>query len=139
MSFPLPTVPNFKVVVSEPGHVKLIWADFPPELKAGHQLLGFRIYRSSNKDELGQLIADESLLNTNVFQFDDTDPQAGPNRYYVVVAVEQNGFGQSPFGQVPHGEPNSNGFDLLPFNTRPFGAPLLGFGQSPFDTQGYGF
>lgn len=137
--FPLPPVPNFRVQSGEPGLVKLRWADYPISVRDGHTLLGFRIYRSSTKDELGQLIADESLLKTNVFQFDDTDPQAGSNRHYVCVAVEKGGLDAEPFGSAPFGSPNTNGLSLFPFNQRVFGSPLQGYGQSPFDELGYGF
>jgi hypothetical protein len=137
--FPLPIVPNFRVASGEPGFVRLNWADYPLSVKEGHRLVGFRIYRSEIKDELGQLIADERLLNTNVFQFDDTDPQAGPDRFYVVVAVEEAGGGESPFGEAPYGDPDTNGFSFPPYSQRPFGSPLRGYGASPFDLLGYGF
>ncbi len=137
--FPLPSVPNFRVVAGEPGLVRLTWADYPVAQKEGHRLLGFRLYRSANKDELGELIADESTLAPNVFRFDDTDSQAGPNRHYVCVAVEDMGFGDAPFGAGPFGEPSSNGFSLFPFNQRPLGSPVRGYGQSPFGIEGYGY
>ena len=139
MSFPLPPVPNFRVTSGEPGFVRLNWADFPVNLKEGHRLNGFRIYRSENKDELGEKIADESMLGPNVFQFDDTDPQAGPNRFYVCVAVEETGDGSSPYGQSPYGDPNLNGVGFAPFNQIPFGSPLRGYGLSPYGAEGYGF
>ena len=138
-SFPLPPVPNFRVVTAEPGHVRLIWADYPPEVKQGHRLKGFRIYRSANMEELGERIADEVLLGPGVFQFDDFDSQAGPDRGYICVAVEDSGFGEAPFGAGPYGEPDTNGYGLLPYNSRPFGAPLRGWGQAPFGLEGYGF
>lgn len=137
--FPLPPVPNFRVITAEPGHVKLIWADYPPEVKEGHQILGFRIYRSENKDELGVRIADESILGPGVFQYDDTSPDAGPQRGYVGVAIEQAGYGQSPFGVSQYGEPDFTGFSLLPYNTRPFGSPLKGWGEAPYGVEAYGF
>lgn len=139
MISPLPPVPNFRVITAEPGHVRLIWADYPPEARQGHTLKGYRIYRSANRDELGVRIADESQLGPGIFQFDDTDPQAGPDRGYVCVAVEEAGFGNAPYGDAPFGEPDSNGYGQLPFNTRPFGAPLRGWGQAPFGVEGYGF
>jgi hypothetical protein len=106
-------------------------------VKEGHTLAGFRIYRSENKDELGQVIADERVLKTNVFQFDDTDPQAGPDRFYVLVGIEEAGGGASPFGMVPFGDPNTNGLGYPPYNQRPFGSPLRGYGAS-FDVLGFG-
>lgn len=130
--FPLPVVPNFRVSQGSPGFVRLNWADYPVNVKDGHKLLGYRIYRSATKDELGKKIADESLLNTNVFQFDDTDPQAGPDRYYTVVAVEEGGGGETPFGISPYGNPDTTGFSFPPFSQRPFGSPLRGFGNLPF-------
>ncbi len=137
--FPLPPVPNFRVTQGSPGFVRLNWADYPVTVKGGHRLLGFRVYRSENKDELGELIADEEALGANAFQFDDTDPQAGPNRYYVIVAVEEGGSGESPFGDAPYGNPDTTGFSFPPFSQRPFGSPLRGYGQAPFDIEAYGF
>ena len=138
-SFPLPPVPNFRVVTAEPGHVRLIWADYPPEVKQGHKIKGFRIYRSATQEELGERIADIALLGPGTFQFDDLDPEAGPDRAYICVAVEESGFGESPYGQAPFGEVDTNGYGLLPYNSRPFGAPLRGWGQAPFGLEGYGF
>lgn len=119
--------------------MKLRWADFPLSVKEGHRLLGFRIYRSSSPDELGEKIADETTLGFGVFQYDDTDPQAGPSRHYVCVAVEEAGLDAEPFGSAPFGSPNTNGLSLFPFNQRVFGSPLQGYGQSPFDELGFGF
>jgi hypothetical protein len=138
-SFPLPPVPNFRVAAQEPGLVRLNWADYPPAVKDGHAIIGFRVYRSDVKDELGKRIADESALGSATFQFDDTSPEAGPSRHYVCVAVEDSGFGRAHYGQSPFGDPNSNGFSLLPYNTRPFGSPLRGWGEAPYGVQPYGF
>lgn len=134
----LPIVPNFRVTSGAPGFVRLNWADYPASVKAGHALLGFRIYRSANKDELGELIADESLLETNVFQFDDSDPEAGPDRYYIIVAVEEAG-DAAPFGTSPYGSPDTNGFSYPAYSQRPFGSPLRGYGNAPFGEEAYGF
>ena len=136
--FPLPPVPNFRVAQGSPGFVRLNWAHYPLSVKDGHQLSGFRIYRSTNKDELGQIIADERLLDANTSQFDDTDPQAGPSRNYVCVAVEESGLDSEPFGLAPFGSPNTNGLSLFPFNQRVFGSPLQGYGRAPFNELGYG-
>jgi hypothetical protein len=92
-----------------------------------------------NKNEIGELIADESLLNTNVLQFDDTDPQAGPDRFYVLVAVEEGGAGDAPFGESPYGNPDTTGFSFPPYSQRPFGSPLRGYGRAPFGVEAYGF
>src|SRR5258706_8055735 len=97
---PLPPVPNFRVTSGAPGFVRLNWADYPVNIKEGHGILGFRLYRSDVKDELGEKIAGESILGPSVFQFDDTDPQAGPDRFYVLVAAEEAGDGASPFGDA---------------------------------------
>lgn len=137
--FPLPHIPNFRVASGEPGLVRLFWADYPVGVKAGHKLLGFRVYRSSLKDELGERIADEAILGPGVFQFDDTDPQAGPDRYYSVVAVEEAGGGETPFGEAPYGNPDTNGFSIPAYSQRPFGSPLRGYGQAPFGVEAYGF
>ena len=137
-TFPLPVVPNFRVTSGEPGLVQLNWADYPLQVKDGHKLLGFRIYRSDVKDQIGERIADESILGPTAFNFNDTDPQAGPDRHYVCVAVEETGLGKSPYGQTPYGEKNSNGFGLFPFGFRPQGAPLRGFGEAPYGVEAYG-
>ncbi len=137
--FPLPPVPNFRVTSGSPGFVRLNWADYPLSVKEGHQLSGFRIYRSAAKDQIGDLIAGEGILNTNVFQFDDTDPQAGPDRYYALVAVEKSGGGESPFSVAPYGDPDTNGFSFFPYSQRPFGSPLRGYGRSPFGIEAFGF
>lgn len=136
--FPLPPVPNFRVAQGAPGFVRLNWADYPVSIKTGHRLLGFRVYRSSFRDELGEKIADEKTLGPGSFQFDDTDPQAGPDRYYVIVAVEDGGSGDSPFGEAPYGNPDTNGFSFPPYSQRPFGSPLRGFGHAPFGID-FGF
>lgn len=137
--FPLPPVPNFRVAQGSAGFVRLNWADYPLSVKEGHKLVGFRIYRSANQDEIGTLIADEQTLKTNVFHFDDTDPQAGPARYYTCVGVEEAGVDAEPFGSAPFGSPNTNGISLFPYSQRVFGSPLQGYGRAPFDQLGYGF
>ncbi len=139
MTSPLPPVPNFRVISAEPGIVRRIWADYPPQVKTGRRLKGFRIYRSNVSGELGKRIADEKVLGPGVFQFDDTSAEGGPDRRYVLVAVEESGLGLASFGLVPYGEPDTNGFGLLPFNTRPFGAPLRGWGEAPFGAEAYGY
>jgi len=126
------------VASAESGFVRLTWADYPLSVKEGRRLKGFRIYRSEVPGEIGQRIADESVLGPGANQFDDTSPGASPTKGYVCVAVEDSGFGDAPFGQTPFGEPDYNGFSLLPFNTRPFGAPLRGWGEAPFGALGYG-
>lgn len=138
-TFPLPPVPNFRVIQGSVGQVDIIWADYPSNVKADHILLGFRLYRSDTKNQLGELIADESVLTPKTFNYSDTDPQAGPTRHYVLVAVENIGEGETPYGDVPYGEPNSAGFGLFPINSRPFGSPQKGFGNAPFGQLGYGF
>lgn len=134
---PLPPVPNFRVSSGEPGFVRLNWADYPLSVKEGHRLVGFRVYRSAVKEELGEKIADEKSVGPSVFQFDDTDSQAGPSRFYVVVGVEEAGGGESPFGEAPYGDPDTNGFSFPPYSQRPFGSPLRGYGAA-FDLLGYG-
>jgi hypothetical protein len=119
--------------------VRLNWADYPISVKEGHKLLGFRVYRSTTKDELGEKIADETSLGPGAFQFDDTDPQAGPGRYYLIVAVEEAGGGESPFGAGPYGDPDTNGFSFPPYSQRPFGSPLRGYGQAPFGVEAFGY
>jgi hypothetical protein len=136
---PLPPVPNFRVASAEPGFVRLTWADYPASVKQGHRLKGFRVYRSGAPGELGQRIADESILGPTANQFDDVGPDASPARGYVCVAVETSGFGEAHYGQTPFGEPDSNGFSLLPYNTRPFGAPLRGWGEAAYGREAYGY
>lgn len=137
--FPLPPPPNFRVASVEPGFIRLTWSDYPVELKQNRRLKGFRLYKSSVKDELGKRIADEKILNAETFQYDDHEPDAGPDRFYTLVAVEDSGWGEGPFGIGPYGQPDSGGFDLMPYNSRPCGSPMRGYGEAPFGIEPYGF
>lgn len=137
--YPLPPVPNFRVARQEPGLVQLNWADYPIGVKQGHKILGFRVYRSDTKDQLGKRIADESLLGPDAASYDDTSPEAGPDRFYLVVAIEETGFGLSPFGQPPFGGLVFTGWGWLPYNSRPFSSPMRGWGEGPYNERPYGF
>jgi len=136
--FPLPHPPNFRVSESSPGQVKLDWSDYPAEEKAGHRLLGFRLYRSATKDELGIRLADERVLGPGIFQHVDTAPGAGASQYYLLVAVEEMGSGLAPFGQGPFGESDPTGFENAPFNRRPHGSPRRGWGEAAVGEDGFG-
>ena len=137
-SFPLPHPPNFRVSESSPGQVKLDWSDYPAEEKAGHKLVGFRLYRSGTRDELGVRLADEHVLGPGVFQFIDTTPGAGASQHYLLVAVEELGLGAAPFGQGPFGEPDPTGYDLAPFSRRPHGSPRRGWGEAAVGIDRFG-
>lgn len=136
--FPLPPVPNFRVSVSEPGHVKLIWSDYTADIKVFHRLLGFRLYRSEVADKLGTLLANESILTPTTFQYDDTTPGAGPIQFYTLVGVERYGFGEAHFGSSQYGEADPGSWQLMPYNTRPFGSPRTGWGEAAYGTEGFG-
>ena len=137
--FPMPPPPNFRVAALEPGFIRLSWADYPADFKASRRLRGFRLYKSPVCGELGRRIADETALGTGVFQYDDHEADAGPDRFYTLVAVEDTGWGNGVYGIGPFGQPDSGGFDLMPFNSRPWGAPVRGFGEAPFGAETYGF
>lgn len=137
--FPLPPPPNFRVAAVEPGFIRLTWSDYPAELLANRSIKGFRLYKSAVKDELGKRIADEKILTLGIFQYDDHEPDAGPDRFYTLVAVEESGWGEGAFGIGPYGQPDSGGFHLMPFNSRPWGSPMRGFGESPYGIEPYGF
>jgi hypothetical protein len=136
--FPLPPPPNFRVAQVEPTHIRLTWSDYPLDLKATRRLRGFRLYRSAVKDELGQRIADETVLETGVFQYDDRTADADPARLYTLVAVEDAGSGEGPYGAGPYGGPDPGGYDLMPYNSRPFGTPLRGWSEAPFGLEPFG-
>ena len=86
--FPLPPPPNFRVAKVDPTYVRLAWSDFPTEVKQDRRIKGYRLYKSATPGELGLRIADENTIGPATFQYDDAAPDAGPNRYYVLVAVE---------------------------------------------------
>lgn len=136
---PLPPPPNFRVAKVEPGLVRLSWSDYPLQVRQERRLRGFRLYKSAGRGELGRRLADEDTLGPDATQFDDREPDAGPQRFYLLVAVEQSGFGEGPFGTGPFGQPDAGGFDLMPFNSRPWGAPMRGFGEAPFGAEAYGY
>lgn len=137
--FPLPPPPNFRVAQVEPTHIRLTWSDYPPEFISNRRLRGFRLYKSAVAGELGRRIADESVLGPGVYQYDDDEADAGPDRFYTLVAVEDTGWGNGTYGIGPYGQPDAGGFDLMPYNSRPWGAPVRGFGEAPFGIEAYGF
>jgi hypothetical protein len=123
----------------EPTHIRLTWSDYPPEFISNRRLRGFRLYKSAVAGELGRRIADESVLGPGVYQYDDDEADAGPDRFYTLVAVEDTGWGNGTYGIGPYGQPDAGGFDLMPYNSRPWGAPVRGFGEAPFGIEAYGF
>jgi hypothetical protein len=137
--FPLPPPPNFRVAKVEPTHIRLTWSDYPAEFKTNRRLLGYRLYKSAVKDELGKRLSDERILGPGTFQYDDNEPDAGPERFYTIIAVEIFGWGEGPFGIGPYGQPDSGGFDLMPFNSRPWSSPVRGWGEAPFGIEPFGF
>jgi len=137
--FPLPPPPNFRVASVEPGFIRLTWSDYPADLRQNRRIKGFRLYKSAVKGELGRRLADEKILNAGTFQYDDHEADAGPERFYLLVAVEETGWGDGPFGIGQYGQPDPGGFDLMPYDSRPWGAPVRGFGEAPFGGEAYGF
>lgn len=136
--FPLPPPPNFRVARVEPTHIRLTWSDYPVEVNATRRLLGFRLYRSNAAGELGRRIADEAILGPGVFHYDDYEADGSPNRFYIMVAVETSGWGDGYFGADPFGQPDSGSFHLMPFNSRPWGAPQRGWSEAPYGVEAYG-
>lgn len=137
--FPLPPPPNFRVAQVEPTHIRLTWSDYPVELRESRRLRGFRLYKSSVKDELGRRIADETVLDTGIFQYDDYETDIAPDRFYTLVAVEDSGWGDGLYGTGPYGQPDPGGFDLMPLNSRPWGTPVRGWSEAPYGIEPYGF
>ena len=135
---PMPPPPNFRVAQAESGFIRLTWSDYPAELKQGRRLKGFRLYKSAVRDELGRRLADEKVLGPGATQYDDHEADAGPSRFYLLVAVEESGWGDGQFGSGPYGQPDPGGFSLMPFNSRPWGAPMRGFGEAPFGQEAFG-
>lgn len=81
-------------------NVRVQWTAFAAQDKAGHQVLGYRLYRNNVPSPRGTLIADENVLGPSATQFDDLDePIQGQNVYYTLVAVEPNDFGSRPYGE----------------------------------------
>lgn len=137
--FPLPPPPNFRVAQLEPTHVRLTWSNYPVEFDTSRSLRGFRLYRSEVKGELGRRIADETLLETGTFQYDDNSTDGGADRFYTLVAVEDSGWGDGPFNTGPYGQPDAGGFDLMPFNSRPWGTPVRGWSDAPYGIEPFGY
>jgi hypothetical protein len=137
--FPLPPPPNFRVSVSESNHVRLNWSDYSVAVKQYRQILGYRLYRSTVQGEIGVRIADEKVLGPGVFQYDDSSADAGPTRFYLLVAVEDAGYGAGAFDVGPNGQPDPGAYDLMPYDSRPWGSPMRGWGEAPFGFQSYGF
>lgn len=136
---PLPPPPNFRVLSIESGSIRLSWSDYPVEVKLNRKIKGYRLYKSSVRNELGKRLADENVLIPGTFQYDVHEPDIGPDIFYTLVAVEESGFGKGGFGVGAYANPDTGGFHLMPYNTRPFGSPVRGFGESPYGIEAYGY
>lgn len=90
-----------------PRNVRVQWSPYAAADRAGHQVLGFRLFRNAVPSPVGPMIADENILGSAATHFDDMDePIFGQNAYYTLVAIEPNDFGARPFGEggnVPFG------------------------------------
>lgn len=88
-------------------NVRVMWSPYSASAKAGHQVLGFRLWRSDSPLSLGTQIADENVLGPSANFFDDmNEPFQGEPVFYTLVAIEPNDFGARPFGEggnVPFG------------------------------------
>jgi len=83
-----------------PRNVRVSWSAYPLADKAGHQIIGFRLFRGTVPTPPGTLIADENTLGPSATQFDDlNEPVQGQNVHYTLVAVEPNDFGSRPYGE----------------------------------------
>lgn len=136
--FPLPPPPNFRVQSIEPDRIRLSWSDYPQSIKLTHNIKGFRLYKSANKDELGIRLLDEKSLTPTTFQCDIIGQGAG-DLYYTLVAIEDSGYGEGKFGVEPYGQPYTCGFEFMPYNTRPYGSPVRGYGELPYGIEPYGY
>lgn len=87
-------------------NVRIDWAPYSSANKAGHQVLGYRLFRNNVPSPVGAMIADENVLGPAANQFDDLNEPFGGQVYYTLVSVEPNDFGARPFGEggnVPFG------------------------------------
>lgn len=83
-----------------PKSVKIQWSAYAAADKAGHQIIGFRLFRNSAPMSPGVLIANENVLGPAATQFNDAnEPISGQNVYYTLVALEPNDFGSRPYGE----------------------------------------
>lgn len=90
-----------------PQDVRVQWSPYSSANKAGHQILGYRLFRNTVPSPVGTMIADENVLGPTATMFDDFgEAISGQDAYYTLVAVEPNDFGARPFGEggnVPFG------------------------------------
>jgi hypothetical protein len=97
----------FASLLPGPKNVRVQWSPYSAASKAGHQVLGYRLFRNTVPTPPGTMIADENTLGPAATQFDDlNEPFQAQNVYYTLVAVEPNDFGARPFGEggnVPFG------------------------------------
>jgi len=83
-----------------PKNVRVQWSGYSASAKAGHQIVGYRLFRGTVPTPPGALIADVNDLGPAATQFDDlNEPIQGQNVYYTLVAVEPNDFGSRPYGE----------------------------------------
>ena len=91
-----------------PGGVLLSWETYAAADQAGHQPVGYRIYRNSVASSPGSVVADEtSGLTSSARSFVDSSvPPTWTQAYYTLVAVEPIDFGARPYGEggnAPYG------------------------------------
>ena len=108
MAFELPAPPNFVAVLDTTFQVKvdLTWDAYSPADNAGHQIAGYRLFRSQNIAVRGNLIADIDTLGPGAIAFTDSNILLEGDVFYTLVAVEPDTFGSRPFGEggnVPFG------------------------------------
>jgi len=108
MAFEVVPPPSFTVGL-KPGSAqtpRLSWAPYSAADRAGHSLLGYRVYRSLVAGPIGSLIADENVLGPSSTFYDDESAPEATTVYYTVVSVEVIGYGVRPYGEggnVPYG------------------------------------
>jgi hypothetical protein len=96
---PLEAPPGFQAaVMSPPLKISLTWQAYAQPTLDVRRLVGYRIYKSDDEDELGILIANETSLGPATFLFDDLDVGENSELFYTLAAVERFGFGERPFG-----------------------------------------
>lgn len=105
MAFELPAPLNLQGSV-DVSDVTLTWDAYLGAAKAGHQVAGFKIFRSQSVSERGPLLVDINVLGPAAVQHIDLNVTLEGTVFYTLVAVEPDDYGSRPYGEggnVPYG------------------------------------